>query len=540
LLEMMPMPWLMRVLTASLWSLALLAGCTQDEGPTDPGDGSGDGNGGGDGGIGSVSGIVHRTGGFPVSGASVAAGGDVTTTNEDGYFVLTGVAEGDVVLSIADPGYLTTYRLVEVDDGRAVHLSDLLLVPVETAVINAAAGGQVSTADGVGTVTFQPGTIVTTTGGAYTGDVTVAMVALEAGSAGFYGAYPGIFEGVRAGGGRVPLVSYGFMSVTLHSAAGAPLALAAGATAGLRLTIGAERSDGAPSPIPMWAFDPADGRWHEDGLATLAADVYATDVSRLGTWNWVAPVDDLCSIVGTVLNDAQQPVAGARVIGRSVDLALLDEVVTDATGHFEVRALRGDFTDLWAVGGSLATDPIRIAVGEDCPVVVSEPLALTMPAYAVSVTWSEEPSDLDAHLLIPMTWDAAFDYYNIAYYSMGGLGDYPFAMLDTDDTSSYGPEIITGTRLFEGRYQYWVNNWSGDDTVELAASGATVQLAIDGALHLYEVSDVPLAGADAGGWWHVFDLVVLDGVATVQPVMAFEPAYSNVGVYAEENKARRK
>ena len=176
-----------------------------------------------------------------------------------------------------------------------------------------------------------------------------------------------------------------------------------------------------------------------------------------------------------------------------------------------------------------------MSVLASCPFVLAQPLVLTVPAYTISLTWGEAPEDLDSHLLIPMTWDTGYDYYHLYYSNMGTYSDDPYALLDTDDTESFGPEILTGTRLYEGRFQYWVNNYTDDTSVDLSTSGAVVQLEIGGQLRTYRAADVPLQGADQTGWWHVFDLVVSGGNVTVQSVMAYQPQFDDSGYY--EGKA---
>jgi hypothetical protein len=205
-----------------------------------------------------------------------------------------------------------------------------------------------------------------------------------------------------------------------------------------------------------------------------------------------------------------------------------------------VRALANGLTDIWAMSGNLQGERLRVSVGNDCPEEASENLRLTVPAYSIVLTWGAEPPDLDSHLLIPMTWDDAYDYYHICFYSMGRLGDRPYAMLDVDDTSGFGPEIVTGTRVYEGRFQFWVNDYLTEDTASVAASGAMVQLALGGALYHFEVSAVPTAGAHQGGWWHVFDILVDGSEVALEPVMRFEERFSFDGVYAPEAKGASK
>ena len=522
-------------LLAALAALALVvAGCSDDDSPSEPG-----GGGGTDPGTGSVSGVVSGVSGWPFSGATVTVGDASAATNEQGYFVLSGVPEGETLVAVTADGYLPTFRVVEVVEGGDTHLDDLVLALWEVATLDAATGGQVATNDGDGAVTFAADSFVDAAGNAYDGEVTVQLNAVLPGDAEFYGTFPGDFEGVRENGDTVPFVSFGFMGVELTGVDKSPLQLADGATASLSLTIDPGKAMDAPATIPMWWFDEDAGVWREEGAATLEGNVYTADVAHFTTWNWDLPLDDVCSITGVVRTDTGNTVEGARVVSRGVDMAIMDEALTDGEGRFTVRAVKNSLTDVWAIMGSLASEPVRVTVGEECPVVLTDPLVLTVPAYTISLTWGAEPSDLDSHLLIPMTWDTAFDYYHIYYSSMGTLGADPYAMLDTDDTSSYGPEIITGTQLYDGRFQYWVYNWSGDDSAELQASGAMVVLSAGGRQYVYEAADVSLEGADLTGWWHVFDMVVAGGVVSVEPVMEFQPEFSYDGVYEGDKGAAK-
>lgn len=526
--------WLPLMLMTLVMSLALIWGCSDDDSPANPG------GGGEDEAFGTISGVVYMAGGAPLAEAVVSVGSVTTTSNEDGFFVLTSVPEGNAVVGFASSGYASTFRSVSVVEGGSTHLPGIVLIPLESYVVDGAAGGSVTTTDGNGQVDFSAGSFVDAAGNPYTGDVTVQVNAMQPEDADFFGAFPGDFSGIREGGAEVPFVSFGFMTVELTSVDKAPLMMADGATATLSLAINPDKVLTAPSSIPMWYFDETDGLWHEDGAAVLEGSEYVADVSHFTTWNWDLPVEDICSISGTVVNEAGQPVVGARVISRNVDMAIMDEAFTNSLGVFNVRAVRNSSSEVWAVSGSLASESTLVVVADVCPFVLTDPLVLTVPAYAVSLTWGEFPDDLDSHLLVPMTWDNDYDYYHIYYSSMGTLGGDPYAVLDTDDTSSYGPEIITGTRLYQGRFQYWINNYETDDTTDLAGSGAVVQLEIGGRLYLYDVGDVPLAGADQTGWWHVFDFVVDGGAVTVDPVMRFQPRFSEEGLYADKAFATNK
>ncbi|HOX24147.1 MAG TPA: carboxypeptidase regulatory-like domain-containing protein [Candidatus Krumholzibacteria bacterium] len=523
--------------------LAVVGGCSDDDDPADPGDGD-DYLGG------TISGVVAESDGDPIEGATIAAGGRATTTNQDGFFVLTEVPAGEGLLAASKTGYLPTFRVEAVTEGGSLHYADLVLILVETGTIDGAAGGSVETADGHGRVEFGPNSFVDGAGNPYTGEVTVQLNALRPGDGGFYGAFPGEFAGIDLDGAEVPFVSFGFMSVEIAGEDKAPLELADGVTATLELGVAQEMIPDAPATIPLWFFDEAEGVWREEGEATLDENVYLASVSHFTTWNWDLPVEDICGISGVVLGEDELPIAGARIISRGVDWAIMDEVVTNAAGAFTVRAVRNAATDVWAIMGSMASDAVRVTVGDVCPYVLEEPLVLTLELFTISLTWGETPEDLDAHLLVPMTWDLGFDHYHLYYGNMGTLSDNPYAFLDTDAQYSYGPEIIRGTRLYEGRFQCWVHNYADggepptepdpESSANLRASGARVQLQVGSDLRIYEASALSLTGADTTGWWHVFDLVVDGGVLSVESIMEFQPRFSDTGVYSGDKALKAK
>ncbi len=519
-------------------SLTMVFGCSDDDDPTDPGDG-----GGGEDppieNVGSISGIVTRDGGASLGGATVSTGGQTTTTNEEGYFVLAAVPEGSTLVGFSADGFMSTFRVAEVTSTTATHYPDVTLLASSISEFASGTGALVD--DGDGTVQFAADSFVNGAGTPYDGQVTVQVNALNANDPDFYGAFPGEYAGVREDGSEVILVSYGIMAVEMTSADKSPLMLADGTTAELNLTISDEKAATAPATIPMWYFDENDGQWHEEGEATLNGNTYTADVAHFTTWNWDVPITDICSITGFVQDELGRPVADARVVSQGIDAAIMAETFSGADGSFTVNALKNSETDVWATAGSRISDATRVSVLEECPLVLDDALVLTVPAYTISLTWGELPSDLDTHWFIPATWTTDYDYYRIYYSNQGEMGDNPYANLDTDDTSSYGPEIVTGTRFYNGTFQYWVHNYSDDISSGLHTSGASVQLEVSGSLWQFDVSDVTLEGADETGWWHVFDMVVSESgaVVGVESVMEFQPEYSG-GTFYEGDKANTK
>ncbi len=93
----------------------------------------------------------------------------------------------------------------------------------------------------------------------------------------------------------------------------------------------------------------------------------------------------------------------------------------------------------------------------------------------VVLTWGADPSDLDSHL---MCLDQNSE---IAYYNMNN----PVASLDTDDTTSYGPEVTTIFGPINGCYSFFVHDFTNQDnnmSTALANSGCVVQVYTDSTL----------------------------------------------------------
>lgn len=245
---------------------------------------------------------------------------------------------------------------------------------------------------------------------------------------------------------------------------------------------------------------------------TVAAPGYTTitqEVSLQGTpVNWTLHGPN--QVHGEVVNSQNgQPVAGATVAFlRNGHSELV--VTTDATGFFNIRdapdgvfelvIARQGFADyrqagINITGGSFALDPIALA--ENPP----------PGAIRIVLSWGAYPSDLDAHLTGP---DGSGGRFHL-YYSNRDTGG---AVLDHDDTSSYGPETVTILGARDGVYRYSVHNYSNQSesgAAEIAASPTRVQLYGDAGL----VRSYTAPAGGQGNTWRVFELTVSGGSATV-------------------------
>jgi hypothetical protein len=268
----------------------------------------------------------------------------------------------------------------------------------------------------------------------------------------------------------------------------------------------------------MWYFDGDDGVWREDGYAVKDGNEYHADVTHLSIWNWDFPLSDTCTITGRVVSDYDVPVANALVVSEGVDVAYRDGDYTNSNGEFSVKALKNSTVAVWAFKGTYASDAVQVVVGTDCPIELGVDLVLLEPAFSIALTWGANPNDLDSHLFIPMTWDSNWDFYHIYWTNMGTLASNPYTALDTDDVSSYGPEIISGFQLYQGTYSYYVYHYSGSGTI--ASSPAIVNLVIGGQARNYSASQ---ASGQVGDYWHVFDFTVgSSGSVSITNVNRFE------------------
>ncbi len=459
---------------------------------------------------GTISGVVSDINGAALDGVDVWIGsGTPVQTNEQGFFVMSSVTAGNVVVAFAATDYIPTYRNVTVLANQTTHLPEVALMDLQSGTVDGAAGGTLDA--GVGEVTFPANAFVNENGTPYTGEVNVEMAAMQPQMDGFFAAFPGEFEGVRENGDVVPFVSFGIMDVNLMNAdKSAPVRLAPGVTAGLTMDVAPTQKASAPATIPMWYYDPDTGTWIEDGEATLEGNTYVTEVDHFTTWNWDMPLEDICQIQGTVEDLDGNPVADARVFSRGLQSGIMDEAYTNAAGAFSVRGIVDEGFQIWAMKGSYASAPVQVTLTE-CPFVVTAALELLEPAFSITLRWGVAPSDLDSHLLIPATWtEPADDVYHLYFGNMGNLADNPYTQLDTDDTSSYGPEIISSFHFYTGTYSYYIHNWSGNGTI--AASEASVTAEINGQTRTYLASTATGDGNPL--YWHVFDFTV-DGTGGV-------------------------
>lgn len=122
------------------------------------------------------------------------------------------------------------------------------------------------------------------------------------------------------------------------------------------------------------------------------------------------------------------------------------------------------------------------------------------------LTWGERPSDLDSHIAY---LEEGIRQYHIYYSNKSNFSywnniDTNRINLDTDDTSSYGPETVTVTKMsLNGNYKYYVHDYStysdGLSNV-ISNSGASVKVYFGNNTYTFNVP------SGQGTVWKVFEI----------------------------------
>jgi prealbumin domain-containing protein len=201
---------------------------------------------------------------------------------------------------------------------------------------------------------------------------------------------------------------------------------------------------------------------------------------------------------------------------------IVANVTTDGTGHGTtgvsvpagtynvVESPQSGWNLIQASCGGGNTNGVTVLVGGNVTCNFTNSPA-TANDLGIRLTWGAQPSDLDSHLYIP-------NGYEVAYFAQGSLENSPYADLDLDDTTGFGPENITVVRRMKGTYQYFVHNYSETFSPGMTGSPARVELIRNGVTTTY----VPPSDEGTNRYWHVFNVIVnSDCVVSIVPINAW-------------------
>ncbi len=442
-----------------------------------------------------VKGVWHLADGSVVEGTAVS--------NAEGVALLdvSDVSGATRVVVTADAtGFSVQSGAITEPDAAVLESVELALQTVNIAsTVDAESGFVLENGDDdTAIVEIAPSTLVTADGALASGDVTAEVTFIDP------SLDPELMPGTYAIGPTEEagvLESFGAINVTFMNDSGDELNLAEGQNATIRIPAAANSSS-LPAEIPLFYFDDALGYWVEEGSATLVTldgnYYYEGTVAHFSTWN-ADQVMDSVSVSGCVVDVEGLPVANARIYSQGQDYVGQSTAYTDESGLFSLSVRRDSEVLLQAAAGD-AYDSLDIATSdedltlENCLVVEPRPIS-------ISLTWGEDPRDLDTHFVGTSAVDFENNFH-VSYMDTEALVGDDQIQLDVDDTTGFGPEVTTMSGFpFAGTYSYRVHRYSGEGDIQ--SSPARVVLNLDGDSHIY----TPPAG-EPDDCWSVFTITV--------------------------------
>ncbi|MFZ2360857.1 MAG: carboxypeptidase regulatory-like domain-containing protein [Anaerolineae bacterium] len=230
------------------------------------------------------------------------------------------------------------------------------------------------------------------------------------------------------------------------------------------------------------------------------------------------------TVAGRVISAVNaQPISGAQVCILSSSQC----VTTNAQGNYSIPNVQAGNQTVRAAATGYTTLQQSTSVPSGGTATVNFALSPTLAQgeLRIVLTWGATPRDLDSHLWLPPA-----NPYHLYYGSPGNCNAFPFACLDVDDVTSFGPETITIKQRVNGTYVYGVYNWS--DEAAITSSGGRVQ--VYGPSGLVATYNVPTSGS--GRWWYVFDFNGGTGALTPRNIIQSNPPGSYSAVIEETSK----
>ena len=244
-----------------------------------------------------------------------------------------------------------------------------------------------------------------------------------------------------------------------------------------------------------------------------------------------SPEDQLSNIyltydstsLGYVSGYAVDAVNGSAISGITVYVrsgygvttgSVIQTLTTNSSGYYITSALEpGNYTLQFVDNRGTATTytstyiNVVVSGGTTSPnnnATLSVPIA--PDSLRIVLTWGSTPDDLDSHLTIEKDGSTLSHVY---YSQKSGSG----AVLDTDDTSAYGPETITISSFVDGAvYNYYVHNYSSrSSSSSTVLSNSNAKVTVYFGEEVYELN-VPTG---AGIYWNVFTYNSATGELTI-------------------------
>lgn len=451
----------------------------------------------------------------PVVGAAVSIGDIAASSDASGRFLLPQVpASTRVLVQVVAPGYVDGFPITNTVLGFTSSIAAQLLPVSAVAPVVVAAGGTVSVPASSASLTVAANTLVLSDATPASGSVNLAVTPIN--TAQNLLSMPGDFT---ASTGE-PIESFGGIAVSGATAASAAVDLAAGQTATINIPFASRNTGTPPATLTLFSFDTTTGYWVASGTATLMgtapSQYYQGTISHLGIWTAAELVSPSVFLNGCVTNEGTtHGVGNVRVQAEGIDYSGVSSAITGGDGKFRM-AVKPNSTVI--VNGQLGNYVTNTFSVSPAATEITMPECLSLAALSgaprITLTWGVTPHDVDSHIFAP-------DGTHVYYSSKGTLTESPFMKLDVDDVTSFGPEVVTVTRLMVGTYTYGVRNYSGENSPGMTGSPVRVEFRQGDVLTVFTPT-AAMGETLTSRWWTVFKFTVDASCnVTVVPVSIF-------------------
>ncbi|MDK2744982.1 MAG: carboxypeptidase regulatory-like domain-containing protein [Nitrospira sp. BO4] len=441
--------------------------------------------------------VISSDGTGGIANATIEVGSVRSSSGSDGSYTLSVPATGRAVVRVEAAGFAENFRIARVTAGESTPLTVQLVRVGITQNVAIATGGTITVPNSTAQIVLPANGLVPQTGGSLAANVAVSVTPINVAIT--TNDMPGDFT-ASVGSAIRQIESFGAMAIDVRDSNDVRYNLSPGSISTIRIPV-STRSANIPATIPLFYFDDSTGRWIQEGQATLAGTgpnrYYEASVTRLIYWN-ADLVTETIFITGCVRNDSGQPTGNALVESDGIDYSGSSRVYTATDGSFQIPISKNGKATLTALVGTQLTN--TVTAGPAGTNIVLDPcLAITtdLRGLNIKLTWGANPLDLDSHLFTP-------NGSHVFFGAPGSLTALPFVSLDVDDTTSFGPEVVTISKLMQGTYAYAVHNFSGTLTPGMTGSPGRVELSQNGNTSVF----APPPGEGSKLWWHIFNIIV--------------------------------
>lgn len=491
--------------------------------------------------FGEVSGqVTVYSSGLPISGAKleVYMAGENNmpeliqemTSDELGNYALLGLGYSErIVIRASADNYVTrsdVFRTAESNPNPRLNVALLDVGFTET--FSATAAKELIDPVTALRISLPANAFVDTQGQVYSGDVTAAVTNIDASSD--PAVMPGYYLAIDpTSGEETSFESFGALNAAFKADNGEALQLADNKVAQIRIPL-ASRAINPPQSIPLIHFNEKTGIWAVEDEVVLSFDeqsrrYYSGEVNHFSTWN-ADYLFESVNISGCAIdNISLLPMSEVKLVADGVNYIGRSVTYTNAAGEFTV-AVRPNSQVLLSIrdsNGQSNTTQLTVA---NTDIVLDNCITSNKGAMTVSLSWGENPRDLDTHFKGPTVANSLTDRFHVYYINRSVTVENETIFLDVDDTNGFGPEILTVPRFpLPGRYMYSVHHYSGVDTI--FQSPTRVEVVINGENYVFSPSEDQDTRALMDTWL-VFEVAVSDeGDVQIIPVNRYVDVRDN-------------